>query len=117
MKTILCAVVVLLACVTLSQSLTQTWGHRFPDDSLIYARNVTVTPKAGRYPSQTIQYPPKGYYTGKYITAIQVKDNEKKRSLFMSVLKRGGPYQKVASIELLGLYGKGFNATVMIYGL
>ncbi|XP_073848581.1 uncharacterized protein [Musca autumnalis] len=116
MKFVLCTVIVALACVTLCQSLTQIWGRRMPGDHVLYGRNIIVYPKARATQMQTIQFPPSGRSNAKLISAIYAMDNWKNQTGFMPMLKRGGPSRPFANIELRGFYGKGFNATVLIYG-
>ncbi|XP_011292614.1 uncharacterized protein LOC105261819 [Musca domestica] len=116
MKVILCAVVVLVACVTLAVSHTQTWGKRLRGDRLLYNQIFVTLPRPGTGQIRGIRFPTRGNSNSALISEIYIVDNFKNQTGFVPILKSGGPGRAFATIELRGYYGKGFNGTIRIFG-
>ncbi|XP_075166929.1 uncharacterized protein LOC142239049 [Haematobia irritans] len=103
-----------LTSVVLSRS--EFWGKRIRGDRMIYSSNVTVKAQRQVLPMHLVKFPLTGRSNNRLITAIHTLDNFRNKTGFTSFLKIGGPGRTYATILLKGFNGKGFNATVVIYG-
>ncbi|XP_073847053.1 uncharacterized protein [Musca autumnalis] len=114
MKSFLCAIIVLVACVTVSLGHSQYWGDRKSGDHVIYRHYFGTQAKHDQAQIQWTSFPNQRH-SKHLITAIHVID--KSNESFTPILKSGGPGETFANLEYQGKKGKGFQGVVLIYGI
>uniref|UniRef100_A0A1I8Q1C6 Salivary secreted peptide n=1 Tax=Stomoxys calcitrans TaxID=35570 RepID=A0A1I8Q1C6_STOCA len=102
--------------ISLALSRSQFWGKRVAGDRMIISRNVTIYPRAKVIPMHLFKFPLAGRSNDRLITAVQVLDNFRNNSGVTPILKVGGPGRTFTTVLLQGQSGRGFNASVILYG-